>query len=42
MDKIYNNLNIENLVETDWFNQIHRDQKRIIKEGLNKNLDVLI
>ena len=42
MNKIYNNLTIDNLIETEWFNQFHRNQKRIIKEGLNKNLDVSI
>ena len=42
MNKIYNNLTIDNLIETDWFNQFHRDQKREIKDGIKKNLDVSI
>ena len=40
MNKIYNNLNIENLVKTDWINQFDVAQKYVIKEGLKKNLDV--
>ena len=42
MNKIYNNLTIDNLVETDWFNHFNREQKRLKKEGLKKNLDVSI
>ena len=40
MNKIYNNLTIDNLIETDWFNQFHRDKKKAVKDGINKNLDV--
>ena len=42
MNKIYNNLNIENLIKTDWFNQFERKQRIAIKDGLKDNLDVLI
>ena len=32
MEKIYNNLSIENLKKTEWFNQFNENQKhRIIK-----------
>ena len=42
MKKIYNNLSIENLTKTEWFNQFDVGQKYVIKEGLKKNLDVSI
>ena len=28
MNKIYNNLNIENLMKTDWFKQFNKEQKK--------------
>ena len=37
-----NNLNIENLIKTEWFNQFDKKQRRIIEEDLEKNLDVSI
>ena len=40
MNKIYNNLSVENLTKTEWFNQFDKKQKRIIKEGLEANVDV--
>ena len=40
MNKIYNNLSVDNLTKTEWFNQFNEKQKRIIKEGLEVNLDV--
>ena len=41
MNKIYNNLTIDNLIKTDWwFKQFNRKQKKVIKEGLKDNLDV--
>ena len=40
MNKIYNNLTIDNLVETDWFNQFNYYQKQEILKGLETNLDV--
>ena len=40
MDKIYNNLNIENLTKTEWFNQFNKQQKDQILKGLEYNLDV--
>ena len=40
MDKIYNNLTIENLKETEWFNQFDKAQQKHILYGIEKNLDV--
>ena len=40
MNKIYNNLTIENLTKTKWFNQFNKAQQRHILYGLDKNLDV--
>ena len=42
MNKIYNNLSIENLIKTDWFNQFDEYQQLEITEGLEDNLDVSI
>ena len=42
MNKIYNNLNVENLVKTDWFLQFDKNQQKRIIEGLEKNLNVSI
>ena len=40
--KIYNNLSIENLTKTEWFNQFNKKQMREIREGLKANLDVSV
>ena len=40
MNKIYNNLTIENIIKTDWFNQFESFQKNEIYRGLQENLDV--
>ena len=42
MNKEYNNLTIENLTKTDWFNQFDDAQKIIIKTGLKHNLNVSV
>ena len=42
MRKIYNNLSIENLTKTEWFNQFNRYQKEEILKGLEKDLNVSI
>ena len=42
MNKIYNNLNIENLMKTKWFNQFEGSQQEVIKIGLKENVDVSI
>ena len=39
-EKIYNNLSIENLTKTEWFNQFDEHQKYEILEGLKSNIDV--
>ena len=40
MNKIYNNLTIDNLIKTDWFNQFDGNQKKEILKGLEDKLDV--
>ena len=40
MNKIYNNLSIENLVKTNWFKQFNNPQQLKIIEGLEANLDI--
>ena len=40
MNKIYNNLNIENLSKTEWFNQFDKEQQNEVLKGLEKNLDI--
>ena len=42
MIKEHNNLNVENLVKTEWFNQFNELQQEQIKLGLEKQLDVSI
>ena len=41
MEKIYNNLNIENLIKTEWFNQFNSDQKKQILLGIEEKIDIL-
>ena len=38
--KIYNNLNVENLVKSKWFNQFNYYQKEEIRRGLEDDLVV--
>ena len=40
--KIYNNLNVENLIKTKWFNQFNENQKEQILKGVEDNLDISI
>ena len=40
MNKIQNNLSIENLMKTDWINQFDEDQQVQIRIGIKANLDV--
>ena len=40
MKKIYNNLDIENLIKTEWFNQFDEKQKIEIKAGIESKIDV--
>lgn len=42
MTKEHNNLNIENLIKTDWFYQFNNFQKKEILKGLENKLDVSI
>ena len=42
MNKIYNNLNIENLTKTDWLNQFDKYQQKEIMLGIKSNVDVSI
>ena len=40
MKKIYNNLDIENLIKTEWFNQFDGKQQIEIKAGIESKVDV--
>ena len=40
MEKIYNNLNIDNLMKTDWIKQFNEYQIRKIKQGLRNKVDI--
>ena len=40
-NSLYNNLTIENLIKTEWFNQFNSDQKRQILLGIEENIDIL-
>ena len=42
MNKVHNNLTIDNLVKTEWINQFDEEQKSEILDGLKKGLDVSI
>ena len=42
MNKIYNNLSIENLMKTEKFNQFDEIQQKQIELGLKNNLDISI
>ena len=42
MNKIYNNLNIENLSKTEWFNQFNKEQQNDFLKCLEKILDISI
>ena len=41
-NKIYNNLTVENLAKTEWFNQFDEFQKKQIRTGLEDNLNVSV
>ena len=42
MNKIHNNLTIENLMKTECFNQFNKQQQKVIILGLEQNLDISI
>ena len=42
MKKECRNLTVDNLIRTEWFNQFDKQQKKLIVEGLQENLDVFL
>ena len=42
MNKIHNNLIIENLIKTEWINQFNKYQQEEIIKGIEDNLDVFL
>ena len=42
MEKIYNNLTVDNLIKTEWFNQFNKSQQEEILLGLENNIDISI
>ena len=42
MKKQYNNLDIKNLVKTEWFNQFDKKQKTEIVKGFVLNVDISV
>ena len=42
MKKECRNLTVDNLIKTEWFNQFDKQQKKLIIEGLQENLDVFL
>ena len=42
MEKIYNNLSIENLTKTEWFTQFDKNQQQVIIVELEEKIDVSI
>ena len=42
MKKIYNNLTIDSLMKTDWFEQFYIHQKHEILNGIRSNVDIFI
>ena len=42
MKKIYNNLNIDNLMKTKWFNQFNISQQNEILAGIDEGLNVSV
>ena len=42
MKKIYNNLTIDSLMKTDWFEQFYIHQKHEILNGFRSNVDIFI
>ena len=42
MNKIYNNLTVDNLIKTEWFNQFNKSQQEEILLGLENNIDISI
>ena len=42
MKKEFKNLTVYNLIRTEWFNQFDKQQKKLIVEGLQENLNVFL
>ena len=42
MNRIYNNLSIDNLTKTEWFAQFDKNQQQVIIVGLEEKIDVSI
>ena len=42
MNKIHNNLNIENLIKTEYFKQFNKEQQEEILIGLKRKINVSI
>ena len=42
MKKEFKNLTVDNLIKTEWFNQFDKQQKKLIIEGLQENLNVFL
>ena len=42
MNKIHNNLSIENLVKSNWFSLFNKGQQEEIKLGIENKVDILI
>ena len=42
MKKECRNLTVDNLIRTEWFNQFDKQQKKLIIEGLQENLNVFL
>ena len=40
MNKIYNNLSVDNLMKTEWFTQFNKEQQKGIIKGLKKGLNI--
>ena len=40
MTKENNNLNVENLIKTEWFNQFDEEQKEEILKGIKNKIDI--
>ena len=40
MNKIYNNLTVDNLIKTEWFNQFNKSQQKEIRLGLEEGLNI--
>ena len=42
MNRIYNNLSVENLIKTDWIEQFDEAQQREIKSGIENKVNLSV